>query len=331
MNETMSENGQQDEKRIFLVTGAMGCIGAWTLYHLVKRGEAAVSFDLSANRSRLDLLLSAEEQEAITFLQGDLTQYAVVAEAVRAHGVTHIIHLAALQVPFCRANPVMGAQVNVVGTVNIFEAARQNNLRHLAHASSIAVYGAPETYPPGLIAHDAPHRPQTLYGVYKQADEGIAQVYWLENGVSSTALRPYTVYGLGRDQGMTSEPTKAMLAAAAGQSFTISFGGAMQFQHASDVAQQFIDAALLPLNGAYSFNLGGAVTDVAAMADLIREVRPKAMISIAERRLSFPEGFDDTALRSQFATIYETPLAQGVRQTIEQFESALSKGLLTHV
>ncbi len=321
-------SAQNHENRVFLVTGAMGCIGAWALYHLAKRGEKAVSFDLSANRSRLNLLLSPQEQEAITFVQGDLTQYATVAEVISGQAITHIIHLAALQVPFCRANPVMGAQVNVVGTVNIFEAARQHGIKHLAHASSIAVYGNPSLYPPGLIAHDAPLLPQTLYGVYKQADEGIAQVYWLENEISSTALRPYTVYGLGRDQGMTSEPTKAMLAAAAGQPFAISFGGVMQFQHASDVAQQFIDAALLPLKGAYRFNLGGTPTSVNEVATLIRAVRPDADISVAERMLAFPEGFDDSALRSHFPDVYETPLSVGIQQTIEQFEKALATGLL---
>ena len=222
--------------RVFLVTGSMGCIGAWVLNHLVRTGETAVSFDLSDNRHRLNLLLSAEDQAAIRFVRGDLTDYAQVAGVIKDHGVTHIVHLGALQLPFCRANPVVGAQVNVVGTVNVFEAARQAGIGHLSQASSIAVYGGAEEYPPGLIGPDALRNPHSLYGVYKVACEGIAHVYARENGLSSTTLRPYTVYGLGRDQGLTSEPTKAMLAAAAGKPYAISFGGTMQFQWASDVA-----------------------------------------------------------------------------------------------
>jgi UDP-glucose 4-epimerase len=72
----MSEN-------TYLVSGAMGCIGAWTLYHLVQRGESIVSFDISDNRSRLNLLLSPDEQAKIEFVKGDLTDKAQVQETIK--------------------------------------------------------------------------------------------------------------------------------------------------------------------------------------------------------------------------------------------------------
>src|SRR5215210_8600022 len=109
-------------QKTFLVTGAMGCIGAWVLKHLVAYGERAAAFDLSTDRHRLDWVMTSDEQAAITFVQGDLTDTGQVKEVFKAHEVTHVVHLAALQVPFCRANPVLGSQVNVTGTVNIFEA-----------------------------------------------------------------------------------------------------------------------------------------------------------------------------------------------------------------
>jgi nucleoside-diphosphate-sugar epimerase len=312
----------------YLVTGAMGCLGAWTLYHLHQQGKSAVSFDLSTDRARLNLLMSAKAQEAITFIQGDLTDTHQVMQVIEQERITHMIHLAALQVPFCRANPVLGAQVNVVGTVNIFEAARAAGIKHLSYASSIAVYGTASDYPDGLIAHDAPYAPRTLYGVYKVADEGMAKVYWLDHGISSTALRPYTIYGLGRDQGLTSEPTKALLAAAAGKPFHISFGGLMQFQWASDAARQFIAAAEQASAGAAVFNLGGAPTTVEAFVQIIQTQLPSAQITVGDARLPFPEAFDDTALRQHATTIYETPLASGIAQTITQFERCLHDGLL---
>ncbi|MBE2184256.1 MAG: NAD(P)-dependent oxidoreductase [Anaerolineae bacterium] len=314
------------ETNVVLVTGGLGCIGAWTLYHLAQRGVKAICFDLGSSRHRLNLLMSADEQEAITFVPGDLTDFEQVKAALQDHGVTHIVHLAALQVPFCRANPVMGAQVNVVGTVNIFEAAKQTGIKHLAQASSIAIYGTPEEYTDitgddGLIPNKALPNPHTLYGVYKVAGEGIASVYWGENGISSTALRPYTVYGLGRDQGMTSEPTKAMQAAAAGQPFHISFGGTMQFQWASDAAQQFIEAAFCPTEGAHAYNLGGVPITVEAAAAIIRGIRPDAQITVDPKPLAFPRGFDDAALRAAMP-VYETPLEEGIRATLEGFERA---------
>jgi UDP-glucuronate 4-epimerase len=303
----------------YLVTGAMGCIGAWALYQLVQQGKHAVSFDLSDNRSRVDLLLSRKEQESITFVQGDLTDAAGVLKVFHDQTVTHVIHLAALQVPFCRANPVLGSQVNVTGHVNIFEAAKQSGISHVAYASSMAVYGPASDYPPGLLAPDAPMLPRTLYGVYKMADEWIARIYWQDYQLSSTALRPYTVYGIGRDQGVTSDPSKAMRAAARGEAFQIGFGGKMQFHLASDVAKQFIKAAEKPLKGAFGFNLGTPVTAVANVVQMIKDVKPGAAISNADTILPFAEGCDATPLHQHFENVYETPLAEGIQQTIEWF------------
>jgi nucleoside-diphosphate-sugar epimerase len=316
-------------RNTFLVTGALGCIGAWTVYHLLKQGQRVVSFDLYDSGHRLDLLLTPAEQSTITFVRGDLSDFSQVVNVYKTHGITHVVHLAALQVPFCRADPVKGAQVNVVGTVNIFEAARQCGVAHIAYASSIAVFGPPEEYPAGAMANEAPFAPKTLYGVYKQANEGTARVYWLDHKISSTTLRPYTVYGPGRDQGLTSDPTKAMLAAAAGQPFHINFGGRMQLQHASDVALQFIEAARHPLDGAHGFNLGGRVVDISEVVSLIQRIKPGAQVTHKATPLPFPEAFDDSELRRHFAKVYETPLEDGVRQTIEHFETALADGRIS--
>lgn len=307
-------------EKTFLVTGAMGCIGAWVLKHLVKQGKHAVAFDLSTDRHRLDWVMTPAEQAAITFVQGDLTDTLQVTESFKAHEITHMVHLAALQVPFCRANPVAGSQVNVTGTVNMFEAAREAGVRHLAYASSIAVYGPASEYPVGPVVHDAPHAPRTLYGVYKVANEGTAQIYWQDHRISSIGLRPHTVYGVGRDQGMTSDPTKAMRAAVKGESFEIAFGGVMQFQLASDVALQFIGAAEQNSEGAHVFNLGTPPVSVDEVIELIREVKPDAQITWKEARLPFPESFDDSALRAHVSRVYQTPLAEGVRLTMEHFE-----------
>jgi len=301
----------------YLITGGMGCIGAWILYHLTQDGKKAVNFDQSTDTHRLDWLMSKDEQSAITFIQGDLRDTNTVKSVVTDHNITHIIHLAALQVPMCRANPVLGAQVNVVGTVNIFEAAKDNDINHIAYASSIAVYGSADDYPAGLIAHDAPKLPRTLYGGYKVANESTATVYFNDYGISSTNLRPYTVYGVGRDQGLTSEPTKALVAVAKGEEYTITFGGKMQFHLASDVALQFILASEQPLGGAFGFNMGQPPQAVTEFADIVEDIEPSANIDVDDKPLPFPEGFDDTELKAHFDTVYETPLEDGIQQTLE--------------
>jgi UDP-glucuronate 4-epimerase len=304
----------------YLITGGMGCIGAWALYHLLESGKQVVNFDQSNDTHRLDWLMSAEEQEKITYVQGDLRDTDAVKAVFADHNITHVIHLAALQVPMCRANPVLGAQVNVVGTVNIFEAAREQDLKHISYASSIAVYGPPSDYPPGLIAHDAPKTPRTLYGAYKVANENTAEIYFNDYGISSTSLRPYTVYGVGRDQGMTSEPTKALVAVAKDEAYTINFGGEMQFHFASDVARQFILASEQSLGGAYGFNMGQNPQKVTEFVNIIKTIAPSSEVIVDDKPLPFPIGFDDTELKKHFDTVYETPLAEGIQQTLEHFK-----------
>lgn len=312
----------------YLVTGSMGCIGAWALYHLVRQKQRVISFDISDNRSRLNLLLSAADQQPITFVKGDLTQFDALLSTIRTYGVTHILHLGALQVPFCRANPVLGSQVNVVGTVNVFEAARQAGITHLTYASSIAVFGPAALYPPTPLPNDAMRAPTTLYGVYKVANEDTARIYWQDYRLSSVALRPYTVYGVGRDQGLTSDPTAAILAAVRGQPYTIKFSGAMHFQWASDVAQQFIDAATVPGEGAAVYNLGNPPATVEDFVAIIKMLKPDAAITWTDDILAFPTILDDRLLRERVPTVYATPLREGIGHTFHHFQRAVSNGLL---
>ena len=312
----------------FLVTGAMGCIGSWTVAHLVRQGQQVIAFDLSSNRHRLDLLLEPDQQSAIHFVEGDLTHFDQVSHLFESNRIDRVIHLAALQVPFCRAQPIAGAMVNVMGTGHIFEACRRAEIEHLAYASSAAVYGPVEGPSDRPVPEEEADSPMTLYGVFKKANEGQARNYWHDYGVSSTALRPHTVYGPGRDQGMTSDPTKAMLAAAAGRSFQVKYSSAFQLQYASDVALQFIQAGLDPKRGSFVFNLGGEAPSMDELMEMIRGVVPGADIGFLEQRIPIPEILDDSRLKAHFETVHETPLREGVEKTIHSFKELLSRGKL---
>ncbi|MGH6631326.1 MAG: NAD-dependent epimerase/dehydratase family protein, partial [Burkholderiales bacterium] len=124
-----------------LVTGAGGCIGSWALTLLVDASVPTVAFDLNEDRRRPRMLMAESELSLVKWLTGDIGDPAAVLKAVEQSGATAIIHLAALQVPFCKADPIAGARVNVVGTVNVFEAARKRGIKRLAYASSIAAHG----------------------------------------------------------------------------------------------------------------------------------------------------------------------------------------------
>lgn len=312
----------------FLVTGAAGCIGTWVLRNLVREGVPVTAFDLDSKYQRLPLLLDDQEIAKIHFIHGDISDLGTVEAALKDNHTDHIIHLAALQLPFCKADPVAGAKVNVVGTVNILEAAKRLGLKSLVYASSTAVYGLSEEYPDEPLAHDAPLRPRSHYGFYKQANEGNAAVFFRDDGLSSIGLRPYVVYGAGRDQGMTSTPTRAILAAAAGQSYKISFGGRYCFQYGDDTARAFIQAARADLHGAQVFNIGGKSVSTAEVITAIEQAEPSARgrITFDDIPLPFPPEVDHTALAAAVGPLTFTPLADGVAETLSIFRRALAKG-----
>jgi UDP-glucuronate 4-epimerase len=315
----------------FLVTGALGCIGAWVVRRLLHEGVSTTVFDLGMNKHRLELIMDADELNQVRFIQGDIAELDGVEGAVKDTGTTHIIHLAALQVPFCKANASLGARVNVVGTVNIFEAAKRAGLKHVVYASSVAVYGRSEDYEETELPNDAQPKPRTLYGVYKQANEATAKVYWWDDGISSIGLRPYTVYGPGRDQGLTSAPTRAMLAAAAGKSFHIPFGGKIGYQYVDDTAQMFIQAARIPFEGAEAFGLRGSVATMPEIIAAIEVALPSARgtITYDDKPLPFPESLDDSELKKALGSLPFTPLSQAVSQTIHIFKEALAEGRIS--
>ena len=125
----------------FLVTGAFGCIGAWTCRVLVREGVPVVAYDLGDEPARLRLILDEDELDRVTLVRGDVTDLAHLERTIDEHGTTHVVHLAALLLPQIKADPPRGTEVNVVGTVNVFEAARRRGLATVAYASSAAVYG----------------------------------------------------------------------------------------------------------------------------------------------------------------------------------------------
>lgn len=312
----------------FLVTGATGCIGAWVVRNLVRRGIYTCAMVRADNRHRLQLIMDDRELSAVKFVKGEITSLETIQFILKEYQITRIIHLAAMQLPFCQADPPLGAAVNVVGTVNIFEAAKQQGIKSIVYASSTAVYGIADEYPPGPLAHDAPLKPRSHYGVYKQANEGTARIYWLESGISSIGIRPYVVYGPGRDQGMTSTPTKAMLAAAAGKPYHISYGGRFGFQYADDAARAYIDAALLDFRGADVFNLGGETVSMQEVVHAIENAVPqiKGKITFEDKLLPFPAEIDNSALVRLLGMFKVTPLSEGVQETIRIFKRALEEG-----
>jgi nucleoside-diphosphate-sugar epimerase len=315
-----------------LLTGGYGCIGSWIVRTLLDRGDQAWIYDLREDPRRLRLILPDEQVRRVGYVAGDVTDLAGLRAAIDRHQITHVVHLAGLQVPTCRADPMLGARVNVVGTLAVFEAVQkaQGQVQRLVYASSAAVFGPPEAYPAGPLADDVPLKPTTHYGYFKCGNEGNARVYFQDHGLSSIGLRPWTVYGVGRDFGMTSEPTKAIKSLALARPYHITYGGWQDLQYVEDVAQTFVRCLEAPYQGAASYNLRGHVVDLPAFHQALCEVEPSAarLVTFGERQIAIAYDLDDSALQRDLGPVPRTPLADGIRRTLEQFRRLREEGRL---
>jgi nucleoside-diphosphate-sugar epimerase len=303
-----------------LVTGALGCLGAWVTRAALEDGAEVVGYDLGDDRSRLELILG-DDADRVALVRGDITDLEALERALDDREITRVVHLAALQVPFVRENPPLGMRVNVAGTVNVFEAvaSRRDRIPGVAYASSAAVYGPSDPSPAPEHGGTAPG---TLYGVSKLADEGMARVYAAERGLSSIGLRPYVVYGPGRDQGMTAGPTAAMQAAARGEPYAIAFAGRAQYDYAPDVGRAFATAARAVKDGAAVYNVPGVAASVEDVVAAILAHVPGASISWSGDSLPFPAELEAVGYDEEIGPFPRTPLAVGVAATIEHFRAA---------
>jgi UDP-glucuronate 4-epimerase len=304
-----------------LVTGVLGCLGAWAARAALDDGDVVVGFDPGSNASRLELVLG-ERSASVAMVAGDVTDLTHLERALDEHEITRVVHLAGLQVPFCRENPPLGASVNVVGTVNVLEAVRRRreHVPGVVYASSAAVYGP---HDPSPAPETGGRDPLTHYGVTKLANEGSARIFWQDDRVPSIGIRPYVVYGPGRDQGLTSGATVAMAAAARGAGHHIGYGGTAQYDYAPDVGRAFVTAAHAVQDGALVANYPGVAASLPELVGAIEDAAPDVAGKLTwdEQPLPFPAELEATALERAIGPVVRTPLADGVAATVATFRA----------
>src|ERR1019366_6231367 len=100
-----------------LLTGGYGCIGSWITSNLLARENRVWIYDLKEDPQRMRLIMDEAQIRQVAFVQGDVTDLPRLRDVLQKQQITHIVHLAGLQVPTCRADPLLGAKVNVLGTL----------------------------------------------------------------------------------------------------------------------------------------------------------------------------------------------------------------------
>ncbi len=181
-----------------LVTGAAGFIGSCLSEKLLARGDEIIGvdnlndyYDVSLKMARLARI---ETHPAFTFYKLDIADRAGMEELFRSERPQRVVHLAAQAgVRYSLENPHAYIEANIVGTTNILEGCRHNEIEHLVYASSSSVYGASTNMP--FSVHDNIDHPVSLYAATKKANDLMAHTYSHLYGLPTTGLRFFTVYG----------------------------------------------------------------------------------------------------------------------------------------
>ncbi|MEO1524319.1 MAG: NAD(P)-dependent oxidoreductase [Planctomycetota bacterium] len=321
-----------------LITGGYGCIGRetarWILAHTP---HDVVVLSRRVDDDRTARLFEGTDQKRLALIEGDVTNQEGLGACLGGLGVTHVVHLAALQTPDCNANRDLGLQINLAGTQHLIEAikSRCSSVQRFVFASSIAVYGPRSHYAAGRVPMLAEPFPVNVYGAWKLAAESVSRIFCEDTGIATLTLRPGVLFGPGRDAGLTSTPTTAMKCVALGLPFQIPFRTRQDYQFAPDVGAAFGRATLDPWDGYGVFTLPGNTYEMVQIVEAIEEasrelgIHDRFKISVGSESVPFICDLDYEPFCDAFPGVTTTPLREAVRQSLETFVAQASRGWLT--
>ncbi len=310
-----------------LITGGTGVNGAAAARLLVSRGQRPVLLD-----NRVDLSLIADITDEVDVVAGDILDGAALQEVAAAHGITHVVHMAALMPGPAEADPGLAVAIGVDGTLNVLEAARAGGIRRVVYTSSNAFigdvrgkHGDPDFVP---LDESHPPNPADMYGVTKVCSETLGNYYRKRYGVDFVALRYPSIYGPGKlaRHGVLALYGKIIEDAMAGREFSIPRGGDQRNDvvYVGDVA----NSVALALNaegltqGTFNIGTGRGVT-LKDFAAVLRRLFPAAKIDIGPG-LDFRDGykqsycvFDIGKARQQLGYSPQYDLERGIADYIE--------------
>lgn len=250
-----------------LVTGAGGFIGSHLVERLVSleaQVRALVRYN-SRNDWGLLELLPREIKESLEVVMGDLTDPFSTYKAVQ--GCTIVFHLAALiAIPYSYVAPAHYVQVNCGGTLNILEAARQQEVECFVHTSTSEIYGTAQYTP---IDESHPLKGQSPYSASKIGADKLAESYYLSFGLPVTTVRPFNTYG-PRQSARAIIPTIITQALTSDTIHLGSLEPRRDLTYVSDTVEGFLKAAGTPQARGEVINLGtGQSVSIGELAQMI--------------------------------------------------------------
>jgi len=304
----------------FLVTGGTGFIGSCVVENLLARGIPVVIGEAKPDPAVAARLRGAQ------LMSMDVADERSVAAVFEKHpDLSHCIHLAYLMSAEVEANPALGVKVNVLGMVNLFEAAVRHKLARLVFASSETYYGASQQVYGDRPVHEddftSPANHFFTYGMMKVLNEFMARKYVDQHGVSLVAVRPPVVFGHGRKRGSVLWAEAFASAPAVGQAAEMPFSADSRetWIYKDDCAEQMIRLALKPQLAHFAYNNGGDCVSGHQLAAAVRHWIPDARITFDETRPTTPLiDWQDGRRLEEEIQFKPRPLLAGVRDHINQ-------------
>jgi len=175
-----------------LIVGGAGFIGSHTADILMEQGVKVRVLDNLSSGHRTNL---PDSHPLMEFVEGDMRNAETVKNVMQ--GVSHVVHLAAqVSVVASLEDPEFSAQQNIIGYLNVLDAAKNAGVKRMVYASSAAIYGEPPSLP---LDEEMAVKQLSPYGLEKQVNEEYADLYYRLHGFSALGMRFFNVYGPRQD------------------------------------------------------------------------------------------------------------------------------------
>jgi len=297
----------------FLITGGTGFIGSYIARDLVQKNEKVILYDLFPNINAIK-----DISTKVTVVHGDICDLADLLRTIRRFNVDYIIHLAYLIPPATEENPKRALEINCLGTINVFEAARLEDIKRVVWASSTAVYGLAEDYNYQTVNEDSPVKPTTVYGACKVLNEFVSEHYASKYGLDLIGLRPTIVYGFGRKRGMFNFANDVIEKAALRQKVKVPYGDQeLDWVYVKDISRAFITACYVKKPRHRIFNIGGYRCKVKEVAELVKKFVPDAEITVESGSLGWVSKYDISRAKEELGYSPMYDLEAGIKDILK--------------
>lgn len=328
-----------------MVTGT-GFVGGYIVRDLLRAGEDVVLYGLLGGTpdgsstprdiAYLDEIMAGEQAAGrMIVVPGDVCDLDLIRRTLQAHDVTAIAHLASLISVSSQQNVPRAVDVNIQGTLNIFEAALEYGVERVVWTSSINVFGPRSVLPDGTISDDSPVDPQSVYATCKATLESLARNYHDDRGLNVVGLRLSRVYGFGEHvkagRGSGSSWVANLLEfPATGRPSVVPFGERnIDLQYVEDASAAFLAALESRAGGGGSYLTHGDYRPVAEIFEYVRSLLPDEDMTLVSGTggAPLPTGsqtnweyrFDSSRAERELGIRSQFTIEEGFRRTVQQY------------